>query len=836
MKKIFGFSLVEIVVGLIIISVLLAAFAPIISKKLKNSSISVGLNSFGSGNNSGDGDTEDDNPCQGKQCSPGKYANKWDNCKCTPCTASFCKKCENNECSECTDGYELIDGECKGGTASCRESGGKPTQECCESVGAVYLPKETTGLATDLCMMKYNAFDGNISGVKPAENLVKVVDVKKPCTIKNCCWKATDSNKSSSSCTNGANGDSSYSGCTRTICQATAAEKICSNWSPAHYAPGAWRLPTLAELNALKGNISILSSNQGSAGLQLCDGSSSNGTDKCSEKSGACLVASENTSGDVDTCSPHRIWGVGNSFLDLSSGVASTGTESNAYMSPKSVRCVTSNVGSGRYYTHNVDYSIGEPASQEDCDKFNAFFVSAKYNGNPNGRNICVTKFNALDLNGPFNPVDSSIVKLGIKFVNNQTEYCKSKSCCWQGVTSDNYTNSTVYGGSSRTVCQATSAEILCNNWNPTGSLKGAWRLPYKEELNAIAQYIPYETAYSYFLNLYMNGDGLQLCDSSSSNGVDRCTEKGGACLVASENISGDVDTCSPHRIWGVGNSFLDLSSGVASIKTESDAYMSPKSVRCVTDAILKTSVADQTLEGITPEKAKEYQKICDKYNALFINKKFLGTGKHICMTKYNALDENGPMANYTDEQLMALNPSVKKVRKTSEYCDTKNCCWGEAVTSGNYTSNQNGDSTYSGGMRTVCQATAASSLCANWAPDSNSAGKWRLPKLLELQNIARNLNLETVYSSYWNKHRGKNGLQFCDSSSSNGLDRCSVKETGCLVAPENTSGDVDNCAPYRIWGTSNSFLNLSGGIASTETENGPYEYPKGVRCVLELD
>ena len=41
MKKIFGFSLVEIVVALIIISVIAAALAPIITKKMKSNHASI---------------------------------------------------------------------------------------------------------------------------------------------------------------------------------------------------------------------------------------------------------------------------------------------------------------------------------------------------------------------------------------------------------------------------------------------------------------------------------------------------------------------------------------------------------------------------------------------------------------------------------------------------------------------------------------------------------------------------------------------------------------------------------------------------------------------------
>ena len=95
MKKKFGFSLIEIIVGLIIVSVLLAALAPIITKRFRSSSLTVGAigssGSLGGGSNGSD----DEGSCAGKQCSDGYYANKWEGCNCSACSASFCKKCEN---------------------------------------------------------------------------------------------------------------------------------------------------------------------------------------------------------------------------------------------------------------------------------------------------------------------------------------------------------------------------------------------------------------------------------------------------------------------------------------------------------------------------------------------------------------------------------------------------------------------------------------------------------------------------------------------------------------------------------------------------------------------
>lgn len=840
-----GFSLVELMISLIAISLITAAFAPVVTKKLSSFGISVG--SFSGGNSGGDNSSE--NKCQGKQCDDGYYANSWEGCSCTSCSDVFCKKCDNDSCSECLDGYTLVDGKCVGGTKECRENGGKPSEACCKSVDAMFLPKETTGLSNDLCMMKYNAFDGTMDGMVPSQKGVKLAKVNETCTTGYCCWKGNDASKTSSSCTTFDTVDSYYSGCQRTICQATAATNICQNWAPQNYDPGAWRLPTKEELTAIKNHINDFSIGKGQAGLQLCDLSSASGVTKCANLYGTggnsgCSVSSGD-GGTKDDCAPYRIWGQNNTYLNLSNKTATVGTETDAQIYPKGVRCVTANVlGGTKIKEHKADTAIGEPASQADCDKYNALFISSKYNGNPKGRNICITKFNTLDENGPYYPYDSLISKAGVKVAKRNLEFCSVGSCCWIGVTSGSYTAGNGYSGSSRTLCQATAAEKLCNNYKPTGAYKGAWRLPYLEELKVIGKnYLSYETSYSYFLNQYLYANGLQLCDETSSSGVAKCAGLDGTgsksgCAVNNSEAQGK-DDCMPYKIWGRGLTYLSLSGGMASTGSEANSSDSPKGVRCVTDALLETAVTDQTTDGLDDKKVEKYQKICDKYNALFIPKKYLGTERNICMTKYNALDANGPLAEYTDEELLNISPAVKRITRGTTYCNTGSCCWGRAATSGSYTSNNNMDSTYSGGSRTLCQATAAASLCVNYRPDSATSGYWRLPNLTELKNIATYLSYESQISYFLNTYMGAKGLQLCDSDSSVGVDKCAELNgtsglSGCAVS-NSDSGVNDDCRPYRIWGSDRSYLQLSNGLASTGTESTTSANPKGVRCVTEI-
>ena len=72
-----------------------------------------------------------------------------------------------------------------------------------------------------------------------------------------CCWQGT----TSLTCNN-ANG--SYSGCTRTICNYSAAEEICANFN---YAGKTWRLPKSDELKRWDISTAFLGDN----GLMLCE-------------------------------------------------------------------------------------------------------------------------------------------------------------------------------------------------------------------------------------------------------------------------------------------------------------------------------------------------------------------------------------------------------------------------------------------------------------------------------------------------------------------------------------------------------------------------------------
>ncbi len=197
-----AFSLVEILVALIIVSVIMAAMAPVITKKLASAGITI----VGGGSGGGvvDGDISK------SVCKSGTY---WDDgfggCKICSYKTPHCEDCNINTgvCSVCEDGYELDENNL------CVESG---EVSCGEHALKIVLN------GFKYCMTKYNIVDKN---ELPIPNTIQTVAPGSSCTSSGtnmCCW----SGGSTTEVCNNINGD--YSGCNRTVCDWRAAHEGCS--------------------------------------------------------------------------------------------------------------------------------------------------------------------------------------------------------------------------------------------------------------------------------------------------------------------------------------------------------------------------------------------------------------------------------------------------------------------------------------------------------------------------------------------------------------------------------------------------------------------------------
>ena len=240
------------------------------------------------------------------------------------------------------------------------------------------------------------------------------------------------------------------------------------------------------------------------------------------------------------------------------------------------------------------------PQSQADCDPYNAMFIPAKYNGT-GGKNLCVTKYNVGDPNGP-------ALASTVKAVTAGVSYCTAEECCWMGNTSNPCTSSgtwnghsTSYSGCTRTVCTWRAANSSCQAWTPSGTAAGSWKLPSNNEIKGWSKDISK-------LSTYLGSEGLQLCDYySSSSGSVRCGYYYNNCYG-----SGNAD-CNPNYIWTVtpyGSSYY-YSYRLAYGVLEGPDYNSPRdaiSARCVLESGISSNTALSGGGGGAGAYIKNYQ------------------------------------------------------------------------------------------------------------------------------------------------------------------------------------------------------------------------------------
>lgn len=143
-QKIKAFSLIELLISLIVISVITASFAPVVSKKLRHGNISITQGA--SKSLTGDCPVHQNCVlCYEKEkttsclvcmtnCASDEYADRA-NCNCVKCSSKFsgCYNCIEPRCTRCNAGYGLKDGACEycgagrasDGTHSCANCNGE---------------------------------------------------------------------------------------------------------------------------------------------------------------------------------------------------------------------------------------------------------------------------------------------------------------------------------------------------------------------------------------------------------------------------------------------------------------------------------------------------------------------------------------------------------------------------------------------------------------------------------------------------------------------------------------------------------------------------------------
>lgn len=220
---------------------------------------------------------------------------------------------------------ELIGSGAGGGGASWSQNSGSPqSQADCDPYNALFIPAAYNGTGgKNTCVTKYNVGDPNGPEIANTVVIISTGLTETTCAsnTNSCCWQGVTSS-SCSATGNWGELSTSYSGCKRTVCTKYAANNSCKSWEPTGTKAGSWRLPTNIELAGWKSIIESesegggkISKYLGSNGLQLCDYASANyGSVKCNWNSNRC-----NGSYD-DDCSPSYIWTSSNIIYNLMNG------------------------------------------------------------------------------------------------------------------------------------------------------------------------------------------------------------------------------------------------------------------------------------------------------------------------------------------------------------------------------------------------------------------------------------------------------------------------------------------------------------------------------------
>ena len=241
---------------------------------------------------------------------------------------------------------ELIGSGAGGGGASwISESSGPQSQADCDPYNALFIPAAYNGTGgKNLCATKFNAGDpkGPTIPSIPTTGALKynIVRPNQSCTAQRCCWSGgTTSSDCEIESGTVVQNYTNYSSCDRTVCTYWAGVNLCLQWAPEGTKAGDWRLPTKEEASGWLANMSNISSTSlGPNGMQFCDSYRGKTNFLCKYLDNSCFGSF------TDSCHPQAYW-VRNEYLmtlEKTTGVYPMYGESSG-----SVRCVYDGTGSG---------------------------------------------------------------------------------------------------------------------------------------------------------------------------------------------------------------------------------------------------------------------------------------------------------------------------------------------------------------------------------------------------------------------------------------------------------------------------------------------------------
>ena len=501
LKKRIAFSLIEIMISLITISIIVAAFTPVISKKMKSTDITVLQNNSGLITDKCE-DIDPSGYCKlctktyciqcDRTCSSGQYL---DNtvCSCKHCSDKFsnCKECDSDKCIKCNQTHYLDGKTC----TVC------PSGKFCNGTDKIY-----DSCADAAGNGNYCDNSGNIKSCAS-----KYGDYCQYCTKDNCTYCTGYHWNTANNCKN-----TCIVGCVR-----------CSNSSTCDTCQNDW------VYNASTGQCDWWCGSH-IANCRICQGSKTNSSNaglscqQCSNGfymlNGACASCPSNcaycdSSGKCKTC-----YG---GYYVTSSGTCSA---CSSKFGSNCVVCTASNcLSCAPLYTLDEN-TAKNPACKESDNQFRCNDHNFMRIGS-----LCVTKKNMGDSTSLAIPSSAGITTVSAG--SGGICYAASQKCCWNGTTSPVEAgcddNPYGYSGCNRTVCSWDAGNAICNAFNYAGK---KWRLPTSDELtNILAMAGP-----------TLGTNGLKLCDCTGLDLAVRpfCQYYDGACKGAYSN------NCYPGMVW----------------------------------------------------------------------------------------------------------------------------------------------------------------------------------------------------------------------------------------------------------------------------------------------
>ena len=558
--RLFAFSLIEVMVALLVVAIIVAALAPVITKRMQRdivgrSRISTSCSSLFPEGYCGMCYL---NPkscivCT-KVCKSDEFQNVSE-CSCVKCSIhhndSNCTRCNSKYCTQCKQGYYL-----------------DSNNRCV------------------ICPRGYYCYQDNSGGVNGDGG----VSIKKPCPkgyaapnegMSACvaCAKSTSGvqgsvaiNEGSVNCTL----------CTNGYYASGSAQAVSCNKCPkGYYCPSGKLIACVKGYYCPSGSSSQkacpagkYSSSANASSCSTCPkGTYSNtGASSCI----SCPKGSYSSNSGSSSCVKCAKGYYSSSTGSRSCIKCSAGYYSNTGAS-SCTKCASgyySNSGAGSCskcsdkFEHCVECSNSKCTKCEDGYEPSEDGQKCKKKGCPDktveieagGKKLCVTQYNMGD--------DAAFPLTGVE-ASTVGNYCRNseEKCCWKGATSNKCDSKNgKYSGCNRTVCTLYAAKVLCSNLKYDNR---NWRLPTSNEL-------------SYF-NSYSMGkgsEGLMLCDYYS---YDRLHSAG--CYNNGENecrrMVNGLTGCTPYQVWSSSCAFR-LKNDSWNIGTCADSNAA--SIRCVSE------------------------------------------------------------------------------------------------------------------------------------------------------------------------------------------------------------------------------------------------------------